>query len=159
MKAKNIVCGKELQVEVINTNYNEHAVEVKILEGNFTGKCAIVEKKDLVLDKHSISTKIAKYANEDSYERTLTTSDYRRSLEFELTIKCEDTNTQDYIYSIISNHMEKELDKYDFQFSTCPTIENGEYWESASVEYTHGSMAEVKKAIMTAYKEAKALLK
>jgi hypothetical protein len=159
MKARNIQIGQELEVRVINSNYNDHAVEVKILEGTFSGKCAIVEKSDLVVAKYTVKAECKKYESEDSYERSLVTSNYYRTLEFELTIVSEDEQTQDYIYNAISNYMESELQEYDFQFSGCPIIENGQYFESASVEYVHGQMAEAKKTVMTAYKEAKKSLR
>lgn len=49
-KAKNIIIGQEIEVKIIDAKYNEDCVEVRILEGNFKGRCAIVQKIDLVLD-------------------------------------------------------------------------------------------------------------
>lgn len=48
VKAKNIIIGKEVVVNIIDSEYNETSVEVKIMEGNFAGRCAIVNKKDIV---------------------------------------------------------------------------------------------------------------
>jgi len=159
MKAKNIQCGQELEVRVVNANYNDHAVEVQILEGSFKGQRTIVEKSDLVIAKYTVKAECKKYENEDSYKRTLWDSDYHRSLSFELTVTCEDEATQDYIVEKIESYMRKELKEYNFQLSGCPTIENGQYWDCASVDFQHGFMTEIKKDIMTTYKEAKKLLK
>ena len=103
MKAKNIQCGQELEVRVVNANYNDHAVEVQILEGSFKGQRTIVEKSDLVIAKYTVKAECKKYENEDSYKRTLWDSDYHRSLSFELTVTCEDEATQDYIVEKINN--------------------------------------------------------
>lgn len=48
VKANNIIIGKEVEVNIIDANYNETSVEVKIVEGQFKGACAIVNKNDIV---------------------------------------------------------------------------------------------------------------
>lgn len=157
MKAN--INNQVLEIEVINSNYNNHASEVKILEGTFTGKKAIVENTDLTIDKYTVSAKCSMYQSEDSYERTLFNSDYSRSLQFELTITSENEDTQNYIFDKIANYMQSEIKECNFQFAGCPTIESGQYWDCASIDFEHGSMTEIKKAIMATYKEAKKSLK
>lgn len=160
MKAK--INNQILRVQIINNNYNDHAVEVKILEGTFSGKCAIVEKADLITSKYTLKAECKKYESEDSYERSLDNSNYYRTLDFDLSVKSEDKETAEYIFDEIASYMELELKEYDFQFARCTSygeIEDKLYLDTASVEYTHGLMVETKKAIMTAYKEAKKSLR
>lgn len=151
-----------LEVKVINANYNDHAVEVKILEGVFSGKCAIVEKSDLVTAKYTISFKAEKYESENEYEKTLAWSNNYRTLDFNLEIKSEDEDTANYIFDKIASYMESELKECDFQFARCTgygDVENNQYIDTASINFVHGQMAETKKNIMTAYKEAKKSLR
>lgn len=49
MKAR--INNDVVEVKVIDSNYNEHASEVKILSGTFQGKCTIVENEDLIPEK------------------------------------------------------------------------------------------------------------
>lgn len=48
VKANNIIIGKEVEVVIIDANYSETLVEVKIAEGQFKGACTIVNKNDIV---------------------------------------------------------------------------------------------------------------
>lgn len=160
MKAN--INNKLYKVKVINSNYNNHSIEVKILEGTFAGKCAIVEKSDLVTAKYTVSAKCSKYESEDSYERSLDNSSYYRTLDFDLSVKSEDEETANYIFDKIAEYMESELKEYDFQFARCTSygeVEDKLYLNTASIDFQHGFMAETKKAIMTSYKEVKKLLR
>jgi len=49
MKAK--IDNNILEVKVINSNYNDHAKEVEILEGIFKGVYAIVENHDFIIEQ------------------------------------------------------------------------------------------------------------
>jgi hypothetical protein len=160
MKAN--INNKLYEVKIMNSNYNDHAVEVKILEGTFSGKNTIVEKSDLVTAKYTVKAECSKYQSEDEYERSLTTSNYYRNLDFDLSITSEDEETANYIFDKITNYMESELKEYGFEFARCTgfgQIEDNLYLDTASVNYTHGLMTETKKAIMTVYKEAKKSLR
>jgi hypothetical protein len=151
-----------LDVEVINANYNNHASEVKILEGTFSGKCTIVENTDLVADKYTVSFKSKSYNTESKYERTFELSDNKRYLDFDLTITSENEDTAYYVLNKISSYMEAELKEYNFSFARCAgygEVESNQFIDTASINFEHGFMAETKKTIMTAYKEAKRLLK
>lgn len=151
-----------LEVEVINSNYNNHSVEVKILEGTFSGKCTIVENSDLVADKYIVSFKANKYESENAYEKTLAWSNNHRTLDFNLEIKSENEDTANYIFDKIANYMESELkSEYGFEFGRCTGYDKDyqSYVDTASINFEHGFMAEIKKAVMTAYKEAKKSLK
>ncbi|WP_252225345.1 MULTISPECIES: hypothetical protein [unclassified Clostridium] len=47
MKAK--IDNKVLRVEMVDSNYNDHASEVRIIEGTFNGRLCIVENTDLIV--------------------------------------------------------------------------------------------------------------
>jgi hypothetical protein len=160
MKAN--INNQVLTIEVINSNYNNHASEVKILEGTFSGKCAIVENSDLITDKYTVSFKAEKYESENSYEKTLELSNNQRYLDFNLEIKSENEDTANYIFDKIANYIESELkSEYGFEFARCTGYDKDyqSYVDTASINFEHGFMVETKKAIMTAYKEAKKSLK
>lgn len=49
MKAK--INNNILEVRIINSNYNDHAKEIEILEGTFKGVYAIVENNDFIIEQ------------------------------------------------------------------------------------------------------------
>lgn len=58
MKVIANIDGKQTLVKVINNNYNNHAKEVKILEGSHTGIYTIVENKDIEPVKVKFTAKV-----------------------------------------------------------------------------------------------------
>lgn len=78
---KAMINNQLLTVEVKDVNYNDHAVEVEILEGTFKGKYIIVEKKDLV--RPSLA-KIITVAKNEIKENNITIEDLENNSICEL---------------------------------------------------------------------------
>lgn len=86
IKAKNIIFGKEIEVEILQ-EYDEERVEVEIIEGVFTGKRAIVYNKDIV--KYEIceimANKLIKLLKENNIE-----FEYYESFHFNIEGKIDE---------------------------------------------------------------------
>ena len=65
MKVKARINNKIVDVEIIDGNYNDHAKEVKVLNGTFKGKYTIVENNDFIVDTYSQLVNICKADIED----------------------------------------------------------------------------------------------
>lgn len=82
----------------------------------------------------------------------------RRYLNCELTVKgngsVQELSNEGYNFCKLMEHFLKE-EGYNFQFSYCPTEEEGEYWDCISILFESGMMTEYKEAVKNAYKEAK----
>lgn len=48
---KAMINNQVLDVRMINSNYNDHAKEVEIIEGTFKGNYCIVENHDFIVEK------------------------------------------------------------------------------------------------------------
>lgn len=135
-----------------------------VTEGHETDseKRVYIQIKNVKLAKYTVSFNTTKYESEDKYARSLERSNYFRTLDFNLTITSENEDTAYYIFNKISSYMESELKEYGFEFSRCTTygeVESNQFVDTASINFEHGFMAEIKKDIMTAYKEAKKSLR
>lgn len=49
MRGMALINNKQMEVQIINNDYNDHASEVEILEGTWKGQRVIVENKDLIV--------------------------------------------------------------------------------------------------------------
>lgn len=162
---ESVKTGMQLRVEgtpsEVNTFLSKFEYET-VAEGHETDteKRVYIQIKSVKLAKYTVSFNTTKYESEDKYSRELINSNYFRTLDFNLTITSEDEDTAYYIFTKISSYMEAELKEYGFEFARCTgygEVEANQFVDTASINFEHGSMAEIKKAVMTAYKEAKKL--
>lgn len=116
---KAMINNQLLTVEIKDNNYNDHAVEVVILEGTFKGKYTIVEKKDLV--KPSIA-KIMKVAKAEIIKENLTSEDLENHSICELL---QDTcNEIESAYNELVTISNKEWSIMDSIYCEYDTIED-----------------------------------
>ena len=147
MKAKNIVLGKEIEIIIIDSNYSDDCVEVKIMEGCFAGKCVIVKKEDLVKgEKVKASLKVSKFENDTDNE-----DEKRRALC--VTVTSVDDNT---LYNIIGE-FERRLNKkgLDIEFCYCPFEDGDMVGDTCYINFKYGEMKETKEIIKGTWKELK----
>lgn len=122
VKAKNIIIGKEVAVEIIDAQYNETSVEVKILEGNFAGKCAIVNNNDIV-----------KYEVEVSMEEQLAELCKEMEVEFEYSDYGVVIKGIDYTIFV-------DVDEDAKEFDLC-TLNNNINWSAKADEDVYFEMS------------------
>ena len=127
VKAKNIIVGKEVEVKVIDANYGENMVEVKIAEGTFAGKCAIVKNEDLVVEEVELSMEQQVVALCEEMK-----VDYSNGIENEIVV-------EGYDYTIYINIDEEER---TFDMSTLNTNIN---WEDKADEDVYFDMSDAYK--------------
>ena len=140
IKAKNIITGKEINVKIINPTYNKNLVEVKIIEGKFKGKYAIVDKKDLITttsvnNKTRAKMEISKFNNE--FDRALC-----------LTIYSENEKILDKIIDIFENRL-------NIEFTMCLFEYENLIGDTCYIDFEYGEMTEIKKNIKDLWKEIK----
>ena len=154
---KAIINNKEYKVKMIDENYDSYngLVEVKIVEGVFAGKCAIVNETDLIKPMKATmeisSNKIDKYAKETdlSYEA-------RRTLDVTITIEGGTKKTRD---SLLYGQVVTIVNEYGYDFLRCGSDEGDSTWEQIVIEYSHGNMTSIKKDLKNMFKEIKRLFK
>ena len=141
VKAKNIITGKKVEVKVVNSVYDKNLVEVKIIEGKFKGKYAIVDKKDLITttsvnNKTRAKMEISKFDSE--FDRALC-----------LSIYSENEEILDKIIDIFENRLNIEFTMCRFEYE-CNMI-----GDSCYIDFQYGEMTEIKKNIKDLWKEIK----
>ena len=141
IKAKNIITGKEINVKIINPTYDKNLVEVKIIEGKFQGKYAIVDKKDLITttsvnNKTRAKMEISKFNSE--FDRALC-----------LTIYSENEKILDKIIDIFENRLHIEFTMCRLEYE-CNMI-----GDTCYINFEYGEMTEIKKNIKDLWKEIK----
>jgi hypothetical protein len=92
----------------MNDNYNDHAVEVKILEGTFKGKMTIVEKTDLITPAKMTLNQLVKLVKSE-----ISISDLEQNILEELvTIDSLETIQYNVNFLVSLNNKEYETFKY-----------------------------------------------
>ena len=152
---KAIINNKEYKVKMIDENYDNYngLVEVKIVEGVFAGKCAIVNETDLMkpmtVAMDIYANKVDKYAKETDINY-----DDERTLDVTITIEGGTKKTRD---SLLYGQVESIVNDYGYDFSRCGSDENNSAWEQIVIEYSHGNMTAIKKELKAMFKEIKKL--
>ena len=152
---KAIINNKEYKVKMIDENYDNYngLVEVKIVEGVFAGKCAIVNETDLIkpmtVAMDIYANKVDKYAKETDINY-----DDERTLDVTITIEGGTKKTRD---SLLYGQVESIVNDYGYDFSRCGSDENNSAWEQIVIEYSHGNMTAIKKELKAMFKEIKKL--
>ena len=154
---KAIINNKEYKVKIIDENYDNYngLVEVKIVEGVFAGKCAIVNETDLIkpmtVTMDIYANKVDKYAKETdwSYEPN-------RTLDVTITIQGGTKKKRD---TLLYGQVESIVNDYGYDFSRCGSDECDSTWEQIVIEYSHGNMTAIKKELKAMFKEIKKLFK
>lgn len=94
MKAICIIDNKQVQCEIIDNNYNDHAKEVKILEGIHTGRFAIVENKDI---------KIKEFKTVNQLTKLIKSNVSKEDLEEDLFIELVDYDIMEIVENFAKN--------------------------------------------------------
>jgi hypothetical protein len=106
MKAK--INNQILRVQIMNDSYNDHAVEVKILEGTFKDKCTIVEKADLITPAKLTLNQLVKLVKSE-----INISDLEQNILEELvTVDAMETIQYNVNFLVSLNNKEYETFKY-----------------------------------------------
>lgn len=99
-----------LRVQIMNDNYNDHSVEVKILEGTFKGKCTIVEQSDLITPAKLTLNQLVKLVKSE-----INVSDLEQNILEEL-ISVDTMETIQYNVNFLVSLNSKEYET--FKYST-----------------------------------------
>lgn len=127
VKANNIIIGKEVEVNIIDANYNETSVEVKIAEGQFKGACAIVNKNDIV--KYEVELTMEEQVVELCEQMGV---DYTNGIENEVVVEGFD-------YTIYIN-IDEEAGTFDMS-----TLNNNIDWEAKEEDDVYFDMSDAYK--------------
>ena len=100
-----------------------------------------IKREDVVV-KASASLQFGAYTFEEG----------QRVMDVTMTVKSADAES---VFDALATRLENELSYHDVQFMRCPDEMEGQYVDSFVVEYSHGSMADIKKEIMGAFKSIK----
>lgn len=146
MKAK--IDDNVWSVKIIDSNYDDDKIEVKILDGQFQGKNCIINKSDLItkgikskieIHSHVPSTYDKEYEDDERYSSVILYS-----------------TDKEVLYSL-SRYIEDNISETTLDFDYIET-EDKFYTLSSGLEYEHGYMTEIKKDIKRTFKEAKKAL-
>lgn len=148
VKARNIVCNKELLVKIIDNNYSDTQIEAEILEGSFKGKYVIVAKNDLIINNNKVKLELTKFENEDSF-----TGEMDRALT--VTVSTDSEELLDVICDTFEIKLEDEGMSYTFARCRNEDDNNIMVEDSMYIDFEYGEMAQLKKTIKQIWKQIK----
>ncbi|OSA95764.1 UNVERIFIED_ORG: hypothetical protein B2H93_04900 [Clostridium botulinum] len=136
MKAK--INNKVLRVEMVDNNYNNHASEVRVMEGTFKGRLCIVENTDLIVPPTLTLAQLVKLAKnsieylndlEEHYFTELISQEVLETIQYNVNnlVKLSYNDSEEFKY----NYYREEYRDIEYVKNTilCDTIEarlNGE---------------------------------
>lgn len=108
MKAK--IDNKVLRVEMVDNNYNDHASEVRILDGTFAGRLCIVENTDLIVPPTLTLAQLVKLAKnsiedlndlEEHYFTELISQEILETIEYNVSnlVKLSYNDSEEFKYN------------------------------------------------------------
>ena len=127
---KAIINNKEYNVKVIDDNYNETSVEVKILDGTFAGKCAIVRVENLISNTEDLALVIENLETliEETFEdeNLNITSDgdyvFINTGKYQINILVSYENEKIEYYIDTENINKKSYDIYENKYKNAKTV-------------------------------------
>ncbi len=99
-----LIDNKQVKVQIIDNNYNEHAAEIEILEGTWKGQRVIVEHKDLSITTPKTYKQLINIVKNNIGNEDLEDHHFGEFI---------DNITYDIIQSFASNYELTDKDYYD----------------------------------------------